>query len=84
MEINFCPFCSAGVNKIMVLNDSLYCKECERFFYADQKKYTCHACNKGRMEVSDFPMPNGEIILQCRSCKKLVSLKEYFKKESLE
>ena len=81
MEINFCPFCSAGSNKMMAFNDLLYCKDCNRFFVVDGEDLLCHKCNKGRIVVSDFPMLNGDVILHCKSCKKMMSAKEFFCKD---
>ena len=80
MEINFCPFCSAGSNKMIIFDNLLYCKDCNRFFKSEEEELHCHICKKGRIIVSDFPMPNGEILFQCNSCKKMFSAKEYFSK----
>jgi len=79
-EINFCPFCSAPEHKLIVINDKYnICKECNRFFLLNQILLKCPKCDKTEIINSDFPSPQGELILQCRSCKKMAAAKEFLK-----
>jgi predicted nucleic-acid-binding Zn-ribbon protein len=81
MEINFCPFCDAPGHKVVRINDTLsFCKDCNKFFELDEKKFECFKCGSHNFEDSDFPTPSGEMVLQCKKCKKMYSLTEFFKK----
>ncbi|MFH0978844.1 MAG: hypothetical protein V1837_06100 [Candidatus Woesearchaeota archaeon] len=80
-EINFCPFCSASQHKIFtVKEDQYFCKECNRFFKADHLFYNCPKCNSKKIVDSDFPSPDGQVVFQCQSCKKMLSAKDFFSK----
>ena len=85
-EIKVCPFCDSGAHKLLHFADSLYCKACSKSFFIEEKKLNCHKCKGGELELSDFPMPDGEFVFQCKKCKKMFSGKEVFSsvKDSLE
>lgn len=70
-EINFCPFCDAPGHKIVGFKDLSLCKGCDRFFKLNPVKLKCLKCSSERIIHSDFPSPNGGLILQCKSCKKM-------------
>jgi transposase-like protein len=80
-EINFCPFCSASQHKLFNCADETYfCKECNKFFKANPVTYSCPKCNSKRIIDSDFPSPDGQVVFQCQSCKKMFSAKDFFAK----
>lgn len=80
-EVNFCPFCDSSQHKILTLKENMYfCKECNKFFNLEHIKLQCPKCNGVRIEDSDFPSPNGEVVFHCKSCKKMFSAKEFLEK----
>lgn len=80
-ELNFCPFCDAPRHKVVGMPEgSHFCKECGNFFTLHEVKFTCMKCRSVRFEASDFPTPDGELVLQCRKCKKLFSVSEFLEK----
>ena len=79
-EINFCPYCSAQVHKTICINDKYnLCKDCGKFFRLENILLKCPKCEKTQVVHSDFPGSKGELILQCKSCKKMATAKEFFK-----
>jgi len=80
-EVNFCPYCDSPQHKLLHIKDELYfCRECNRFYNLEEKEFKCPKCEKTKIIDSDFPSPNGEIILQCKSCKKMFSVREFLEK----
>jgi len=76
-EINFCPYCSAVSHKILNYNENMYfCKECNIFFKLKHILLKCPKCDSTKIEDSDFPGPDGQIVLQCKTCKKMFGTKE--------
>jgi len=76
-EISFCPYCSAPSHKLLNYNEEMYfCRDCNVFFKLNQITLICPKCDSDRIEDSDFPSPDGQIILQCKSCKKMFSAKD--------
>lgn len=76
-EISFCPFCSANAHKVLSYNDcSFFCRDCNTFFDLNLNHVKCPKCDSEKIEDSDFPSPDGQIILQCRSCKKMFTASE--------
>ncbi len=79
--INFCPFCDAHSHKISICPENMcFCRECNRFFRLEHVKMKCPKCGGFKIEDSDFPAPNGEIVFQCRKCMKMYSANEFFLK----
>lgn len=73
----FCPFCGAMKHKLMIINEPLFfCKECNKFFDFESKEFRCPKCNSPNLEDSDFPSPDGDIIIHCRGCRKMFTTKE--------
>jgi uncharacterized protein YbaR (Trm112 family) len=81
-ELNFCPYCDAAQHKLnyMEKNDTYFCRSCNRFFKLRDIKYKCFKCGNTKMEDSEFPSPTGEMVLQCKKCKKMFTLSEFFEK----
>lgn len=80
-ELNFCPFCDAPRHKVAIIKDDLYfCKECNHFFNIKERHFQCFKCNSQRWEDSDFPTPDGEMVIQCRKCKKMYSVTDFLQK----
>jgi len=80
-ELNFCPFCDAPQHKVPLFNSNLFfCRVCNKFFSLEEKELKCLKCNSVRIEDSDFPAPNGEVVFQCMKCKKMFSSKEFLEK----
>lgn len=78
-ELEFCPFCSTQEFKIARFPDNVFfCKGCNRFFTFEEKTVICQKCKKGKMALSDFPTPDGQLVLQCTACKKMITAREYF------
>jgi len=80
-DISFCPFCSAPSHKMIHhSSEQLFCKECDSFFSLKPLPLTCPKCEKvDKIEASDFPGAEGEIILQCKSCKKMFNCVDLLK-----
>jgi uncharacterized protein YbaR (Trm112 family) len=79
-DINFCPFCNASNHKVVVVKgDMLFCKECNHFFDLVEKKLKCIKCDSNHLTYSDFPTPDGQVVFQCKDCKKMFSTKELIK-----
>lgn len=78
-EVNFCPFCNASDHKLLLIDEKKqFCKECDKFFLLEEVKLKCMKCNKTNITLSEFPGANGELIFQCKSCKKMFSMKSLF------
>ena len=82
-ELQFCPYCNASEHKILQIGTHYFCKECEKFFSLSPLKVECPKCEKKTITISDFPMPDGGLVFQCMSCKKMFSLKEIMEQNSL-
>jgi len=77
-DINFCPFCDAAQYKILLCKDDIFfCNDCHKFFRLSQLELKCPKCDKGSFTKSDFPSPSGEVVFQCKDCKKMFSAKEF-------
>jgi len=82
-ELNFCPYCDAPQQKVVTLNGDetfFFCKTCNRFFNLMEKKLKCIKCNSTKVEDSDFPTPDGQMVFQCMACKKMFSGSEFLQK----
>lgn len=80
-ELNFCPYCDAPQHKVAMFDESFYfCKDCNRFFNLEMKKLQCLKCESDRIEDSDFPAADGDMVFQCKKCKKMFSAKEFLEK----
>ena len=80
-ELNFCPYCNASSHKVIPFEDNQhFCKACNKFFSLDFVQMFCPKCQSKRYSDSDFPTPDGQIVIQCKSCKKMFSLKEFIDK----
>jgi ribosomal protein L37AE/L43A len=80
-ELNFCPFCSASQHKVFAIDSELsFCKECNRFFRFSPASYACPKCKSRKIIDSEFPSPDGQLVFQCQTCKKMFSGKEFFTK----
>jgi len=83
-EINFCPYCDAHGHKILHYNEAInFCRECDTFFRLEPMELICPKCESTNVGDSDFPSPAGEIILQCKKCKKMFSAKEFMEKNKI-
>ncbi len=79
-EMSFCPYCSTVSHKVLNYNEDMYfCRECNTFFDLKHVLFNCPKCESTKIEDSDFPGPDGQIILQCRSCKKMFGTPELMK-----
>lgn len=74
--VAYCSFCSAPKNKLLILENAIYCKECDKFFTIKKTSFKCPKCKKGNLKLSDFPMPDGSIVFHCGSCKRMCSSEE--------
>lgn len=84
-ELNFCPYCDAASHKVVSLSNQWYfCKSCNKFFTNEIKQLECPKCQGKRYADSDFPSPDGQLIIQCQSCKKMFSLKEFLEKNNVK
>ena len=84
-EISFCPFCNAAQHKLVnCKKDVFFCKECDKFFRFDELLFKCPKCDKTNIGNSDFPTPDGSMVFQCKSCKKMYSAKEFFEKNPIK
>jgi hypothetical protein len=80
-EINFCPFCSAAQHKIVSCGGELmFCRECNKFFKCTQLSYQCPKCRSKKIVDSEFPSPDGQIVFQCQSCKRMFPARDFFRK----
>lgn len=78
-ELNFCPFCNASGHKIAAFpKDTLFCRECNRFFRLEPLSFRCPKCNSRKIVDSDFPSPDGQLVFHCQSCKKMVPAREFW------
>ena len=76
-EISFCPYCSAPSHKMLNHEgDMFFCRDCNTFFKLSQIKLICSKCDSDKIEDSDFPGADGQIVLQCKHCKKMFSAKD--------
>lgn len=83
-EINFCPYCDAASHKLLPYKDGMmFCKECNKFFRITLIELKCPKCDSVKIEDSDFPSPDGKIILMCKSCKKMFSAKELLERNEV-
>jgi len=83
-DLNFCPYCDAPQHKVLPFQEDIYfCKECNKFFKLHYIQYACWKCGSKRFVDSDFPSPDGQVVLQCSSCKKMFSKDDFFKKNEL-
>jgi hypothetical protein len=84
-ELNFCPYCDAAQHKVTYMPDQelYFCKTCNNFFRLKDIKFECFKCGSTKIEDSDFPSPDGEIVFQCKKCKKMFSASEFFEKNDL-
>jgi len=79
-ELNFCPFCSAQEHKLIIINEKYnLCRECGKFFLLNNLSLKCPKCDKTDIINSDFPGSKGELILMCKSCKKMATVNDFFK-----
>ena len=83
VQIHFCPYCDASAHKVVSLekDDQYFCKSCNKFFMLSLVERSCPKCGGTRCQDSDFPSPDGQIVIQCQSCKKMFSLKEFIEKQ---
>lgn len=78
-DINFCPFCDTSAHKIVEIQENfLFCKECNRFYRIDELRFKCKKCQGEDIIDSEFPNPDGQIVFQCKKCKKMMPAKEFF------
>ena len=78
-ELNFCPYCDAPQHKLLeVSGDSFFCRECHAYFSCEQHELVCLKCSRS-LRDSDFPAPDGGIVLQCSHCKKMYAGRDVFK-----
>jgi len=61
-------------------NETIFCRECNNFFELTEVQFKCLKCGSKRFEDSEFPTPDGEMVLQCKKCKKMYSLTDFLKK----
>ncbi|MGM5487890.1 MAG: hypothetical protein ACQESG_02990 [Nanobdellota archaeon] len=84
-ELNFCPFCDSPRHKLALVREDLwFCRECNTFFNVKTRSFRCFKCNSNRFEDSDFPSPDGQLVFQCRKCKKMFSVEEFLRKNEEE
>ena len=84
-ETNFCPYCDAPSHKLLMYKEDMhFCRECNTFFRLNKIILKCPKCESEKIEDSDFPSPDGQIVLHCKSCKKMFSAKELIEKNELE
>ena len=76
-EVSFCAFCSAPQHKILNYKDEFYfCRLCNHFFSVKPMELKCPKCDSIKIEDSEFPGSEGEVIFQCKSCKKMFPPKD--------
>ncbi|MCB9359233.1 hypothetical protein H6503_04840 [Candidatus Woesearchaeota archaeon] len=80
-EISFCPYCSAPSHKLLNYHeDMVFCRDCNTFFRLNLVELKCPKCEHTKIEDSDFPSPDGQVILQCKHCKKMFTAKDLIEK----
>lgn len=80
-ELNFCPFCDAPRHKLLLFNEHLFfCKTCNKFFNLEERQLKCPKCSSAKVEDSDFPAPNGEVVFQCSRCRKMFAARDFLEK----
>ena len=52
-------------------------------FHLDLQAMQCPKCGSKRYADSEFPSPDGQIVIQCSSCKKMMSIKEFMEKNNV-
>ena len=83
-ELNFCPFCAAAQHKVASYEDKLFfCKECNKFFEFKHVELPCPKCGSKKIIDSDFPTPDGQLVIQCSVCKKMYAAKEFLTKNKV-
>ena len=80
-DLNFCPFCDSPGHKVLDLQTQYFCRSCNKFFTLAIVQYKCPKCGSLKCQDSDFPAPDGQIVIQCQKCKKMFSLKEFLEKQ---
>lgn len=84
-DVNFCPYCDAPSHKMLQYKeDMFFCRVCNKFFRLKNIKLLCPKCDSNKIEDSDFPSPDGQIVLQCKSCKKMFSAKDLLDKNKIQ
>lgn len=79
-ELNFCPCCDAPQHKIILCKDDVFfCRECSKFYKFEGIEMKCLKCSGKEIGKSDFPSPTGEVVFQCKKCKKAFSASEFLK-----
>jgi DNA-directed RNA polymerase subunit M/transcription elongation factor TFIIS len=61
-----------------------FCRECNSFLSIKPIRLKCLKCDSEKIEDSDFPSPDGQIILQCKMCKKMFTAKELLEKLNIK
>ena len=83
-EINFCPYCDAPSHKMLPYKEEMvFCKECNSLISIKKITLKCPKCDSEKIEDSDFPSPDGQIVLHCKSCKKMFSAKELLERNNI-
>lgn len=83
-ELNFCPFCSAPQHKVTDFEEKFYfCRECNKFFTLKKIEVSCPKCKSVKVIDSDFPTPDGQLVIQCQSCKKMYAVKDFLSKNKI-
>ena len=84
--VNFCPYCDASQHKVVEIKDEriYFCKECNRFFRNEILQMKCKKCESTNIVDSEFPSPDGQMVFQCRKCKKMYPAVEFFKFNKVE
>jgi len=84
-EIHYCPFCDAPAHKVVAINEDMhFCKMCNKFFNIEFLQLQCPKCQSKRYGDSDFLAPDGQVVIQCSSCKKMYSLREFVEKNKMK
>jgi hypothetical protein len=84
-DVNFCPYCDSPSHKLLNYKDEMFfCRVCNSFFLLSKIKLICPKCDADKIEDSEFPSPDGQIILQCKSCKKMFSAKELLERNDVD
>lgn len=84
-EINFCPYCDAPAHKLLRYKEKMvFCRECNNFYMLEKVSLKCPKCDSEKIEDSDFPSPDGQIVLHCKSCKKMFNARDLLEKNELD